>query len=103
MPELDLDPRDLAAVRAILRRHVPEFAVRAFGSRVRGTARRTSDLDLAIMTDRPLAAERMADLREDLSEFDLPFAVDLVDWAVTGAAFRRIIESCWVAIAPETA
>ena len=51
MPDLDLDPRDLAAVRAILRRHVPEFAVRAFGSRVRGTARRTSDLDLAIMTD----------------------------------------------------
>ena len=38
---IDIEPRDLATVRAILGRHVPDYEVRAFGSRVRGTNRRT--------------------------------------------------------------
>jgi len=100
VPALDLEPRELATVRAILARHVPNCTVCAFGSRVRGTARRTSDLDLAIMTERPLDAGRMADLREAFSESDLPFLVDLVDWAATGEGFRRIIADGGVEIAP---
>jgi predicted nucleotidyltransferase len=95
---LDLSPDDLKAVRAILARHVPEFEVRAFGSRVCGTARRTSDLDLAIMTAAPLEAARMADPREAFSESDLAFKVDLVDWAGTGAEFRRVIEGAYVVV-----
>ena len=93
-------PHDLATVQAILRQHVSEHEVRAFGSRVRWTARETSDLDLAIMTDTPLAPERMADLREAFSESDLPFKVDLMDWAVTGEAFRRVVEQDYKVIQP---
>jgi predicted nucleotidyltransferase len=89
---IDIEPRDLATVRAILGRHVPDYEVRAFGSRVRGTNRRTSDLDLAIMTEAPLDAGRMGALREDFSESDLPFKVDLVDWAATAENFRRLTE-----------
>jgi type I restriction enzyme S subunit len=100
MPALDIDPHDLATVRAILHQHIPEFEVRAFGSRIKQKARRTSDLDLAVMTDRPLEVERLADLREAFSESDLPFMVDLVDWAVTDERFRRIIEGDWTMIAP---
>lgn len=92
MSALDIEPRDLATVRAILRRHVPEYEVRAFGSRARGNARRTSDLDLAIMTETPLAAGRMGALRDEFSESDLPFKVDVVDWAATAESFRRLIE-----------
>ena len=82
----------------ILRRHVPEYEVRAFGSRVHGRPRKFSDLDLAIMTDRPLDTGRMAGLRDDFTESDLPYKVDLVDWAATSAAFRRIIEQRFLAI-----
>jgi type I restriction enzyme S subunit len=31
-------------------------------------------------------------LREDFSESDLPWRVDIVDWATTSEAFRRVIE-----------
>ena len=93
MKPLDVSPADLETVRTILLRHVPEYEVRAFGSRVRGTARRASDLDLAIMTARPLEAARMADLRAAFTESDLPFRVDLADWATTNEAFRKIIEA----------
>lgn len=89
---IDLAPQHLDIVRGVLSCHVPEFEVRAFGSRVTGAARRTSDLDLVVMTDRPLEAGRLADLREAFSEAPLPFKVDIVDWAATDAVFRRIIE-----------
>lgn len=31
-------------------------------------------------------------LAEDFSESDLPWKVDIVDWATTSAAFRKVIE-----------
>ncbi|MBI4430305.1 MAG: nucleotidyltransferase domain-containing protein [Candidatus Omnitrophica bacterium] len=91
MTPINVLPGDLVTVWEILARQVPEFDIYAFGSRVRGNARKASDLDLVVMTDKPLDTLRMADLREAFSESDLPFKVDLVDWAVTKAGFRKLI------------
>lgn len=93
MKPIDISPKDLATVRSILEKHVPEYEVRAFGSRVSWTAKGSSDLDLAIMTDKPLATVRLADLKEELSESDLPFKVDVGDWAAIKEGFRKIIET----------
>ena len=46
---IDLDEKSLQIVKELLRQHVPECKVLAFGSRVTGTASRYSDLDLAIV------------------------------------------------------
>ena len=89
---INIHPKDLKTVQAILAKHVPELEVRAFGSRVQGTARNTSDLDVAIMTDTPITILSMADLREAFSESDLPFNVDIIDWATTHTNFRQLIE-----------
>lgn len=91
-PPIDIRPDHWAIVRDILRRHVPGREVWAFGSRARGTAKRYSDLDLAVITDEPLPTAVMAALVDDFSESDLPWRVDVVDWAATGDAFRRVIE-----------
>lgn len=88
---LDIQPNHLAIVRDILHRHVPQYDVWAFGSRTQGRARSYSDLDLVIMTDEPLPLRVMADLVEDFAESDLPWKVDIVDWASTDAVFRSII------------
>ncbi len=88
----DISPRDLAIVRDILHRHVPDHEVWAFGSRTKGTARRYSDLDLAIITDTPLSFELSGGMQEDFSESDLPFRVDILDWATTQDNFRRLVE-----------
>jgi predicted nucleotidyltransferase len=87
----DISPRDLAIVQDILRKHVPDREVWAFGSRVQGTARRYSDLDLAIITDAPLSFDVSGAMKEDFSESDLPFRVDILDWAVTQDNFRAIV------------
>ncbi len=79
-------------VRAILRRRMPGHEVWAFGSRARQTAKPHSDLDLAVITAQPLPLAVGAALAEDFSESDLPWRVDVVDWATTSESFRRIIE-----------
>lgn len=91
-PPLTMRPEHWRIVRDILRRHVAQAEVWAFGSRATGTAKPYSDLDLAIIAGQPLPLATLAALAEAFSESDLPWKVDLVDWATTGEPFRRIIE-----------
>ena len=98
-PQIDIRPDHWAIVRDILQRHVPQYAVWAFGSRAKWTAKEYSDLDLAIITDSPLPLATSAALAEDFSESDLPWKVDIVDWAETSETFRKIIERDRVVVA----
>ena len=91
MTLIDIRPADLETVRRILREHVPAVEVRAFGSRVSWNARGTSDLDLAVMADEPLGINRTAKLRAAFTDSDLPFRVDIVDWATVSESFRQRI------------
>ena len=92
-PNIDLNPHDWLEVRRILRAYVPEYEVWAFGSRAKWEAKPYSDLDLAILTDRPLSLHKVAELRSALDESTLPIKVDVVDWAATSESFRTIIEA----------
>ena len=89
---LDVRPEHLAMVQAILRRHIPGREVWAFGSRVAGRARATSDVDLCVVGEVPSPYETSARLRYAFSESDIPYTVDVVDWATTSESFRKIIE-----------
>jgi type I restriction enzyme, S subunit len=92
LPHIDVSPEQWAIVHAILKRQVPQYAVWAFGSRATWKAKPFSDLDLAIITPQPLSLSTSAALTDDFADSDLPFKVDIVDWAATSAAFRKIIE-----------
>ena len=92
VPAIDIHPDHWEIVRQILQKHVPHLGVWAFGSRAGRRAKPYSDLDLAIITDQPLPLAIQAALADDFSESDLPWKVDVVDWATTSAAFREIIE-----------
>lgn len=91
--QIELNSQEWEEVLQILKNHVPEYSVWAFGSRVSGGARKYSDLDIVIITKEPLSLSKMADLREAFDESNLVFKVDVVDWAVTSDPFRRIIET----------
>jgi len=89
---LDLAPQHLAMVRAILKRHVPQARAWVFGSRVKGTAQRFSDLDLALEHDEPLSLRILALLDADFAESDLPMKVDVVDMRAITPAFRERVQ-----------
>lgn len=90
-PQIDLQPKHWLIIRDILLDHIPDREVIAFGSRAKWTARTYSDLDLAILGDEPLSLGASARLKESLVESDLPFKVDLVDWARVSDQFRSVI------------
>ena len=92
IPPIEIRPDLWPIVRDILRKNVPHHEVRAFGSRVKGRVKPYSDLDLTIISDKPLPLAISAALSDDFSESDLPWRVDVVDWATTSPTFRAIIE-----------
>jgi type I restriction enzyme S subunit len=91
-PRIDIRSDHWEIVRGILQKHVPQYEVWAFGSRAKWTTKPYSDLDLAVITDQPLPLKTSANLSDDFSASDLPWKVDVVDWATTRESFRKIIE-----------
>jgi predicted nucleotidyltransferase len=91
MRPIDILPKDLEIVRAIVSHFVLGKEVRAFGSRTSGNARRHSDLDLVIMTEQPLDVVVLAKMTEAFSDSALPFKVDVLDGASLEESFRRLI------------
>lgn len=83
--------REWALVRSILTAWLPGREVRFFGSRARGTPKPYSDLDLVIMGDTPTDLSTLGQLQEAFASSDLPWRVDVVDWATTSAEFRAHI------------
>lgn len=76
-------------IHAILKKYPYDFY--AFGSRVKGTHKPLSDLDLCIMNAMPLLEK--AQLQEDFDESDLPFKIDMIQWNDISEDFRQMIKS----------
>jgi type I restriction enzyme S subunit len=92
-PPIDVNPQSWLIVRSILRKHVPDREVWAFGSRAKWTAKEYSDLDIAIVGDKPLSLSLMAELKEDFQDSALPFKIDVVDCAAITPVFRKVVET----------
>jgi predicted nucleotidyltransferase len=89
-PVLLLQPRHLEELRHLIATFLPQEEVWVYGSRLAGTAHETSDLDLVVRHPGDLKAKQSSafwELKEAISESDLPFLVKLFDWAILPAAF----------------
>jgi type I restriction enzyme S subunit len=95
---MDLTPEHRAIVCEILARHLPGREVQLFGSRANGTAKPYSDIDLMILGDELLPVTTMRILRDAFDDSDLPFQVDLVEWAGTSEQFRKVIEKTAISL-----
>jgi predicted nucleotidyltransferase len=87
---LDISQEQRETLLALLHRHLPGVTIWAYGSRVKGTARPNSDLDLVVFTtnaQRPQVSE----LKDALDESNIPFRVDLHVWDNIPERFHDII------------
>lgn len=89
---IDLPPEQLQEVKCILRQYVPGIEVRAFGSRVNGTANPHSDLDLVVIDKKIMPRDLYYRLQDAFEESSLPIRVDLLDWQRITPEFRQHIE-----------
>jgi len=90
---ISVSPRHLETIRRILAEYVRDCEVRAFGSRVMGTAKDHSDLDLAVIAPNIIERRTKMLLREAFEESDLPFRVDIIDYNAVSDEFRAIIDA----------
>lgn len=96
MPEqrtLHLPEKYAGQVRELLRQHIPEAEVWAYGSRVRGDYYDSSDLDLVARFPATEKRDifRMSAIKEAFVESNLPIIVQLVDWERIPESFREEI------------
>jgi len=90
---IDIRASDLKILQDILRNILPKNAkVWVFGSRVKGTVRRASDLDIAIDVERKLKNKEKSELFHAFEESDLPYKVDVVDLQNIDENFKKIID-----------
>ena len=87
----NISEEHLTIIRRILEKHIPHRQVKALGSRTTGNAKPYSDLDLAVMGDKPMDLKTLALLKEDFAESDLPFRIDIIQWANTSPEFKETI------------
>ncbi len=97
--KLDLPRRYRDQLEALLREHVPDAEVWAYGSRVTGKSHDGSDLDLVLRspTLEPFA-DGYLDLTEALEQSSIPILVQVHDWARLPESFHREIEREYVVV-----
>ena len=89
----------LATIDDLLRKHVPQCEVWAYGSRVSGQNHDASDLDLVVRAPslKPVGPP-LNSLREALRDSNVPILVQVHDWARLPESFHREIEQRHVVI-----
>lgn len=97
---LRLDAAQLTELQALLRSHVPQATVWAYGSRVTGSAQECSDLDLVLRHPVDPAREITGwyELKEALVESRLPMLVDIHLWSRLPTSFHPEIERAYVVL-----
>ncbi len=90
---VNISSRQLETIKRILGEYVGECEVRAFGSRVNGSAKGYSDIDVAVIGPNKMERRTKMLLREAFEESDLPFRVDIIDYNRASDEFRAIINA----------
>jgi len=88
---IDLPSEQLDIVKKILAEFVPACEVRAFGSRIKQTAKKWSDLDLVVVGSEKLERDVFYSLKEAFEESELPIMVDVLDWHAISPEFQAVI------------
>lgn len=83
-----MEERHKQIVREILQKYPYDFY--AFGSRVKGNAKKLSDLDLCLMQEPSRGV--LLQIQEDFQESNLPFIVDVIVWSKCSKEFQDCIK-----------
>lgn len=89
---IDLEPKYLEFVKKTVSSHLKDYRLYMFGSRVKGTAKPYSDIDLAI-DSKELTSNIKSALEFDFENSLLPYKVDIIDLNNISSEFKAVIEN----------
>lgn len=100
---LHLLPKHRRMLEALLRKHLPDVEVWAYGSRVNGRSHDGSDLDLVLRGPslKEIPAGQLGDFDEAIRKSNIPFLVEARDWTRLPERFHCEIEREYVVLSQE--
>ncbi|WNE41415.1 MAG: hypothetical protein AM1032_000155 [Mycoplasmataceae bacterium] len=85
--KIQIEDRHLKMLNDILSKHPYQFY--AYGSRSKWTSQKFSDLDLCYFN---IPKEKVDEIKEEFTESDLPFFVEIVSWNKMKPSFQDNIK-----------
>ena len=87
-----ISPKAEKKIKEIIYRFLDpkEYQVFIFGSRAVGKSKKYSDYDVGIFGKKSVPATKMVLIEEALEESDLPYKVDVVDFSLVSADFKKV-------------
>ncbi len=85
-------------IKTLFRKHLPDVDVWVYGSRVNGQSHPASDLDLVLRAPglKKINSLKLYDLKEALTESNIPFLVEARDWALLPKSFHQEIKRSYI-------
>ncbi|MDA1316389.1 MAG: nucleotidyltransferase domain-containing protein [bacterium] len=86
-----VDNNTFSIVKSVINKHLDGSKYKAFifGSRVYPSHRKYSDLDIGILGSDSVPTVTLFQIKEDLSNSDIPFMTDVVDFREVSQNFRE--------------
>ena len=92
---IDITSLQKILILKLLKKYVPEWEVWVYGSRVKWSAKPSSDLDMVLFAkdeDQNKDQSKVDELRQAFKDSDLPFCVDLFVWSQIPERFHQEIK-----------
>lgn len=87
---IDLEEKYIKFIKNVVSNHLTEYRIFMFGSRVKGTAKKYSDVDIAI-NSKNLTDKTKLLIEADLENSTIPYEVDVVDLNTISENFKKNI------------
>ena len=90
---ISLSENEIQIIKNILKNHISNGKVYIFGSRVKDTNKKFSDIDIVIDINAKLSLNEMSRIKDDFEESDLIYIVDIIDYNAVDNSFKSIIDN----------
>ena len=85
-------------IENILNKYEKEYSFYYYGSRVKGTFNKTSDLDILIKGKEEIPLSELVQIKEKMDESKLPYIVNFTDYNIIDENFYNLIKDDLVLI-----
>jgi uncharacterized protein len=97
IPKIALLQSEINLIKTTVQKYLPESKVIIFGSRVLGTAKKFSDIDIAISNETKIKLEDLLNIKQEISD-NCEYLIDLIDTKSVSNNFLEVILSTGVKI-----
>ncbi len=87
---INLDEKYINFIKASISRYLPDCKIFIFGSRVKGTAKKYSDIDIAL-NSKNLDENILLKIQNEFENSTLPYEVDIIDINNISETFKNHI------------